>query len=381
MKVYAINFQEVNNHSSNNALIRDLLRIFEGLDDNYVFLTSYIDKPYKSNIKGHGKLFHIIFRLVGIAFLKFKVQYYISRTIQEKLVDIAHYITLRKEKDPYVLITTQYAPYSVKLASSRHNKTILLAGNLNDELYYDVVTKEKKRLGLHFQDIYSSKFRIEVYKRMMNNIDEVWCSTMLCEQSFNPKRTKLLPISLEVKKNINKTNRILDDDFLILGYIGHTSLLKGVHLLVDAIANSKYCSKIKLVQCGSVDSQMEKLLHNDNVEVEFKGFIPEEEKTSTIDSFDCLVIPSLYDAGPTTILEGIRCNIPVLVSSGCGFADYIKDIPGCFVFETQNVSDMTNKIDYIFENKRMIFESLKKEEIIIGDNSNNNSLLDAIKSL
>lgn len=380
MKVYVINFQEVINKSSGNALVRDLLKIFEELDDNYVFLTSYVDKNYKSNIKGHGKFFYLLYRLVSLLFVKLHIKYYISRTILEKLVDIAHFSSLRKEKAPYILITTQYAPYSVKLASQRNNKTILLAGNLNDELYYDVVTKEKERLGLRFQDIYSSEFRINVFRKMMKYIDEVWCGTPLCVQSFKPKNTKLIPVSIEIKKKDIDRNHHIVDDRLTLGYIGHTSLLKGVHLLVNSIERSQHRNKIKLVLCGSIDPQMEQLLHNKKVNVEYRGYIPEEEKLETISSFDCLVIPSLFDAGPTTIIEGIRCNIPVIASNGCGFSDLIKNISGCFVFETQNIDDLTNKIDYIFENKKDIIEKMTDETIVVGD-IKKNVILEAIKAL
>ena len=381
MKVYVINFQEVMNHSSANALVRSLLDAFEELDDNYVFLTSYVDKQYKSNIRGHSKCFYFIFRLFTLITAKIKLQTYIRRTIQERLVDIAHYLTLRKEKDPYVLITSQYAPYSVKLASSRNNKTILIAGNFNDDLYYNVVTKEKERLGLKFQDIYSSKYRIEVYRSMMRNIDEVWCFSPLGMKSFEPKPSKLLPISLRIEKEKAKVLTV-DDNKLTIGYIGFTSLLKGVHLLIEAITKSQHCSDIKLVICGYIDPQMKFLLDNSKVNVDFRGFVPAEEKTNTIKSFDCLAIPSLYDAGPTTIIEGIQCNVPVLASSGCGYADYIKDVPGCYVFETQNISDLRNKIDYIFENKRKIFDSLGEGVVVLGEKDYiENSLLEAIKEL
>ena len=366
MKVYVINFQEVSQHSSGNALVRSLLDIFEDLDDNYIFLTSYVDKQYKSNIKGHGRLFYFLFRLLGYIFVKLRLQFYIRRTILERMVDFAHYLTLRREKEPYVLITSQYAPYSVRFAAKHHNKTILIAGNLNDELYYNTVTQEKERLGLKFQDIYSSKFRISVYKSMMEKIDEVWCFTPLCVKSFQPKRTKLIPPIVEIKKDEICKDIESDNKELVLGYIGFTSLLKGVHLLVDAVSRSRHCSDIKLKICGSVDPQMEFLLHNEKVDVELLGYIPEKDKESVIKRFDCIVIPSLYDAGPTTIVEGIKCNVPVLASSGCGYADYIKDIPGCFVFETQNIPDLTAKIDYIFENKKRIFALLSNGVTTLG---------------
>ena len=62
-----------------------------------------------------------------------------------------------------------------------------------------------------------------------------------------------------------------------------------------------------------------------------------------------MVVPSLYDAGPTTIYEGCECNVPMLVSDGCGGAELIQNNKGCIIFRTMDIDDLASKIEHFYE--------------------------------
>lgn len=369
MKVYCINFQEIAEGQRTNALARAMFDRFRRLaPEKYIFLNSSIDKDYGPNIHGLNTRELFIFKLFEKVSATLKVPYYIRRTILEKIVDYFLCKRLKKETEPFLLISTMYAVRCTHFANQHGCKVLFWAGNLNDNLYYDVVKKEQKRLGLHYTDVYSSNYRIKVYRRMLKNVDYVFCPNTLTAWSFEGYNIILNPRPrVKAQMLYPKEYSPIIPESIVIGYFGHTTLLKGVHLLVEALPLCKNMNNIKIVIAGNVDGYVTSLLKKSNVQISFIGPIPEDKKWTTIKSFDYMVVPSLYDAGPGTIMEAFKCDVPVIVSSGCGDVERVKEDPKCIVFETMNINDLAKKIDYAYE-KRDLF--LKPSTI---DNSDKKS--------
>lgn len=350
MKVISINFQPIKNGKCGNALIHYIFRTFCQMEGDKFFLTSSVDKKYAPNIIGHSQIVATIIKIFVIIAKKLHIPYYLIRSWCEIVVDYQHSLYLKKQKPPYILITSMYSRKCTKIAKDNGCKTILIAGNLNDEVYYNAVTKEQKRLKLKYTDVYSSKYRIGIYRTMMTMIDEVWANSDFSAKTFEGKTTKIIPISYyetrgyTPQKNTNNSNGIIR-----IGYIGHTTLLKGVHLLVEAVNKCKYKNSIKIVLVGSIDKHVSDLLSRSATNIVYLGVVKEEEKESIIKSFDLMVVPSLYDAGPTTIYEGCECNVPMLVSDGCGGAELIQNNKGCIIFRTMDIDDLVSKIEHFYE--------------------------------
>lgn len=352
MKIYCINFQRIHHNCCGNSLVHIIYSIFKQLDSDYVFLTSSVDKKYSSNIIGYSKHQLFLYRVFSRLLEVLNVPYYFIRTIQEKYIDYLHYRKLRDVKEPYVLITTMYSVKTTKLAKKNGNKVILIAGNLNDNLYFNIVNAEKKRFGLSYTDVYSSSFRIKIYREMMTFVDEVWCNSLLAKDTFNQFNPRKITFPYIKKDYTPKQYSGLTSDIVKIGYIGHTTLLKGVHLFAEAIAKSKYRDKFKFVIVGKIDRYVDSILNRYNINIERKGVIPEIEKESTIKSFDFMCVPSLYDAGPTTIFEGFTCNVPLIVSDGCGGKEYIENNKFCILYKTNNLEDLVVKLNLLYENRQ-----------------------------
>lgn len=381
MKVYSINFQPIKKERCGNALIHYIFKTFCQLEkDEYVFLTSSIDKDYGANIIGHSAIVAKIISIFTSIAKICHVPYYLIRSWNEIIVDYQHYRYLKKQKEPYVLVTSMYSRRCTKIAKRKGCKTILIAGNLNDDLYYNAVTNEQKRLGIKYTDVYSSKYRINIFRAMMSNIDEVWVNSKYSAKTFSDKTTRVIPISYyESRGYTPKKYEGNHNTNLRIGYFGHTTLLKGVHLLAESVSKSNYKDSITLVLVGSIDKYVSELLSRSDAKIEYLGYIKEEEKESIIKSFDLMAVPSLYDAGPTTIYEGCECNVPMLVSSGCGGSELIQDNKGCLIFNTMDIDDLTNKIDYFYEN-RDIFEKTGSYMSNKFGKSNDQTNFDILKS-
>lgn len=353
MKVYCVNFQEITEGQRTNALVQAMFNMFRRLDpENYIFLNSSVDKDYGPNIHGLTSQQLVVYKLFSKLSACLKVPYYIRRTIQEKIVDYFLCKVLKKEREPFLLITTMYAVRSTKYAKKKGYKVMLWAGNLNDNLYYETVKKEQKRLSLHYTDVYTSDYRIDVYRKMLENVDYVYCLNSLIAWSFDGKKIIQDPrphkkASILYPKKYGKTV----PDKIVIGYFGHTTLLKGVHQIAEAAAICNHKNKIDFVLAGAVDGYVKSVLDKYDVDITYLGPVSESNKWNTIQSFDYMIVPSLYDAGPGTIAEAYKCDVPVIVSSGCGNVEKYKDDPKCIVFKTMNIQDLADKLDYAYEHR------------------------------
>lgn len=376
MKIVSINYQPILNDRCGNALIQKIFDSFKGLNpDKALFLTSSIDKDYGECIKGLNWSCYFIVRVFRKFCKILKIPYYYQRTIEEHIVDRYTAAALARIAKPYILLTSMYSPISCKLAKSKGNKVIFVAGNLNDNLYYNAIKAEKKRLGLAYTDVYDSDFRLDYYNRTLLYIDEVWCNSALCIESFRgTHNTKLVPTTFYTfKESQKKVYSETVKETIIFGYIGHTVLLKGIHQFAEAISKSKYKNKIKLEIAGSIAPEIRKIISKFNINVQYLGRISNEEKKKFMLDIDALVVPSLFDCGPTTIYEGLETSTPLIVSDGCGAAEFLTDGKNCVLFEHSNLENLTNKINYFCENykeltKRAIETNSETIESIIRNN-------------
>ena len=380
MRVFSINFQPICNGMCGNALIHCIFKTFCQLEDEYVFLTSSIDDLYGSNIIGHSQFVAKLLRLFVAIASRLHIPYYYIRSWCEIIVDYQHYYYLKKQRVPYVLVTSMYSRKCTKLAKKNGCRTILIAGNLNDELYFDAVTKEQQRLGLKYNDVYSSKYRINIYREMMSNIDEIWVNTNFAANTFRNKKTEVIPINYYESRGYRpKVFEACDKSDVVIGYFGHTTLLKGVHLLAEAVSKCKYKDSIKLVLVGKIDSNVSSLLKGTDAIIQYMGIVPESDKEQLIKSFDLMAVPSLYDAGPTTIYEGCECNVPLLVSDGCGGSELVQNNKGCLIFKTMNLYDLISKIEHFYEHRSQ-YESYGSRIDFVLDGEKDQRNIDILKS-
>ena len=353
MKVYCINFQEVVEGRRTNAMTQELFNIFNKKNsEQFIFLTSYVKGDFSPYVRGMNKWHLLFFKLLDRVSTGLKIPYYLKRTWLEQIVDYSLYRQLKKEKEPFLLVSTMYAVRCTRYAKKRNNKVLFWAGNLNDELYYSAVKGEQKRLGLDYTDVFCSKYRLDIYKRMFQYIDYVRCPNSLAMWSFreinvirDPREIKNYPI-IYPKKYASEV-----PDIIKIGYFGHTTLLKGVHLLPEALSLCKHKQHIEIVIAGNVDIYVKEIIDKYDVKVTYLGFVDEANKNKVIQSFDYMAIPSLYDAGPMTIPEAIKCDVPIIVSDGCGGVERVSENEKCIVFKTMNIEDLANKLDYAYEHR------------------------------
>lgn len=383
MKVYIINYQSIFNGRCANALGQVLFKIAPRLSESYRLYYGYVDKPYGSNVYGLPGIVRLIMRVSNRFSRIFRIPYHVLRTLEEALCDYFYAGILKNEVEDYILVTTMYSPRAVKVARINNKRTIFIAGNHNDNLYYDCVREEKMRLGLDYSDVFDSSFRISYYRRMLENLDSVVVFSSIVAKYFPITLNKII---LGLPYYLNNYNIIArsysQKEKFVIGYIGHTTLLKGIHLLGEAVAQSSYKDKIKIIICGNIDERVLPLVDKYNLDISYLGFIKNEDKNDFFNSLHLLVVPSLYDAGPTTALEAAECELPVIISSGCGASELFDDYKTDCVYTTKNVVELRQRIENAVINYPRVLNIAKKHrEMVLQLSNNMSSLEEYIKDL
>ncbi|MFV9631153.1 MAG: glycosyltransferase [Methanosarcinales archaeon] len=224
---------------------------------------------------------------------------------------VYHYA--RKYGIPYVLQAHGLAP--------RMMKRSMLKKLYNWVWGYSILKTASKAFAL-------TKMELDEHKEMgvgEDRIEIVPNGIDLSEYEAPPRRG-------EFKKKYG----IKDDEKIVL-YLGRIHKIKGIDLLVNAFAEIvEELDNIKLIIVGPdygflsiLKRQIEGLKIGNKIL--FTGPIYGRDKLEAYVDADVYVLPSVYEAFPTTVLEAWACGTPVIITDRCGIADIVDGRAGCVV--------------------------------------------------
>lgn len=162
--------------------------------------------------------------------------------------------------------------------------------------------------------------------------------------------TTLFRPTTDEKIKIDKTlNIIMNARFV--AYKRHQDLLEAL----ARVKSEDYNFKLTLIsrdQTGRerIESLVEKF--DLKKEVVFISALPPTELVSLYQQNDILVLPSYNEAIGMVVPEAMACGLPTITSDTVGANVYVEDRKTGFIFKTDNVEELTEKIKlcYNFEN-------------------------------
>ena len=148
--------------------------------------------------------------------------------------------------------------------------------------------------------------------------------------------------------------------FILPGSIGKR---KGQKLLIDAIKNlpPQYQENSKFIFIGDIVSEAD--IEGKNVKkalisasqalpnLEYITSVTREELFNLYQKIDVLTLPSLDDPMPVVATEALMLEKIVLCSDHTGTSYYLEDKKNGFIFKSEDVTELTNKIKYIIEHQ------------------------------
>ena len=167
-------------------------------------------------------------------------------------------------------------------------------------------------------------------------------------------------------------------DFKIL-FIGSVTDRKKPHLIVEAI-NSLNSKDIKLYVVGptpneSYLSKLKELVNKYELEeqVVFAGSVDRESVMEYYSQSNLMILPSVSEGLARVIFESQATGCPVLVTDAPGMGDIVIDGQTGYIFESNNLESLTNKIQEIKTNyKDAIHVGKNAKDFILSNYSADN---------
>ena len=141
-------------------------------------------------------------------------------------------------------------------------------------------------------------------------------------------------------------------------FLSHLTKLKGVDILIKAIPivlNSVPDLSVYIAGAGPQEDELKTLVKELNLgaHVKFLGFIAdEEEKYGYYKACKVVVAPSRWDCQPYAVTEGAACGKPIIASDMSNPA-LLDDGKAGFIFQSENVVDLANKIIKLLKDEKL----------------------------
>jgi glycosyltransferase involved in cell wall biosynthesis len=146
----------------------------------------------------------------------------------------------------------------------------------------------------------------------------------------------------------------------VLMNLGRHALEKRQELLIEGVLRSKHRDSIQLVLCGRGEDTEKLRKQGEALPVKpFIDYVSHEDKLTYLNTADLYLHASVVDLESLSCLEAIGCGLPCLIGDSPNSAapQFAQD--DRFIFETDNPVDLTDKIDYWFENRTKLAEIRK----------------------
>ena len=98
---------------------------------------------------------------------------------------------------------------------------------------------------------------------------------------------------------------------------------------------------------------MDKVL-KENPEIQYIGEMSQRALNDYFAGLDLLVCPSRDDPMPVVVTQAMQYGIPCIVSDQVGQSEYIIDGKNGFVFPTENIKALKEKIIYCIDHKDIL---------------------------
>lgn len=210
-------------------------------------------------------------------------------------------------------------------------------------MLHDVIFLDIKNINNGFKDYIIKKHLIKRGVKKSKNIYTVSNFTKERIINYYPKqKNKIKIIYADVSKGFKNYDKSYSkEDYVI--YVGNIKENKGLKYLIEAF---KDINNYKLVIVGNKDkfrSSDKSVLNIDNPDINFTGYISDDELKEKIAKAKFLIQPSTYEGFGLPPLEAMYLGTKVIMSDIDVFKEIYKDFDVIY-FKNKDSLDLKNKI-------------------------------------
>jgi glycosyltransferase involved in cell wall biosynthesis len=132
----------------------------------------------------------------------------------------------------------------------------------------------------------------------------------------------------------------------LIAYVGRVKKYKSIDHFVKAVAKISRMRDIDAMIVGDGDARDElmDLSNTLNADIEFTGFVSEEEKYRIYSSARLIVQPSIKEGWGLTAIEAQSCGTPVVCADSPGLREVVVDGSGGYLYPYGDIDNFVSRI-------------------------------------
>ncbi|HDY90379.1 MAG TPA: glycosyltransferase [bacterium] len=247
-------------------------------------------------------------------------------------------------------------PRTIVRAKSLGMMVIEETSVLHPRFNYDIVSKERERLGLKGATGYTDEIRVKNIESALSFADYVSSWGRFLSDSYvkyGVPEHKILddegfsPPGVDMSKFSKASHN--NDKFTVL-HLSSMGVIKGVHLLLEAWQS--ICDEVdgELLLVGPMDRDMLSIYRGSTWR-KTRWLGETKDPAKYYQAASIFVSPSISDAGPRTVLESMACGTMPVISSHCGVSRFIESKVNGIVYDYDNVASLAGHMLWCYQNK------------------------------
>lgn len=263
-----------------------------------------------------------------------------------------------KKKDPDIIHFHGTGPNILSITNLPKDNIILTQHGINRiELKFQLGLKNKLKFLIKclIENFYFKKFKNYIFTSESNRLSS--------EKYFKSKYDQFPIISNPVNSNFYSVQKSSNINNTIL-YVGHISKLKNLLLLIRALHKLRdkdinfYLHIVGSIKDKSYYNECKKYINNNNLSetLKFHGYLDQDEIVKLYNEIDILILPSLQENNPVTVLEAMAAGKVAIASNVGGISENIENGINGYIFEKNDLNTMIDILAQIYKNPEQINE-------------------------
>ena len=223
----------------------------------------------------------------------------------------------------------------------------------------------------HSSELYKTRISM-LHKWIMinayNNVDSLICvSEALKKQMSQYTKREMYVLPNVLPRNFYYSVEQKKNEFVYL-YIGHIIKEKGIKLLIQSyekVQEKLSNTKLIIVGNGCLKKELETIVNEKKLNVEFLGEIKHDNIPSICQKSDCFVMPSEKETFGVVYIEAMACGLPVIATKCGGPEEFVNEQNGVLVAinsQEELINEMITMYNrYSSYNKKEISENILKQ--------------------
>lgn len=291
----------------------------------------------------------------------------------EQWMDAAFARMLTRDAGDVLYCPKPLYPRTIRRAGELGIRVVVETSVLHPRFNLDMVSAERKRLGIHGAAGYTDEQRVRNIEGAIAACDKIFAWNAFVRDSYiryGVPEDKFLGDVEFAPPGIDTVSFSPDygrqEGIFTVLHVSSISIIKGVQYLLDAWESLAGEIEGRLLIVGPADRDMRRLLARRKIR-NAKWVGRASDPVSYYQAASVFVSPSISDAGPRTVLESMACGVPAIVSDHCGVSRSITSGENGFVYRYDDVAELASLIRWSCNNREKLREMGKRaREMVQG---------------